>query len=79
MNTHAKVIAAAGAVLLVAVVGCQSVPGNGGGQVGDRFIAEPDAAPGRLAGTLAIAGRVELRRRRPIGERPVPAVVRGGG
>ena len=30
MSTHTKAIAAAAAVLLVAVAGCQSVPGNGG-------------------------------------------------
>ena len=30
MNTHSKMIAVAGAVLLVAVAGCQSAPGGGG-------------------------------------------------
>ena len=45
MNTHAKVIAAAGAVLLVAVVGCQSVPGNGGGQAAIASSPSPTLLP----------------------------------
>ena len=76
MNTHAKMIAAAGAVLLVAVVGCQSAPGNG---AASAIASSPSPTLPRRPGTLAIAGRVSFAIRRPTGERRVPAVVHERG
>ena len=61
MNTYAKLIAAAAAVLLVAVVGYQFLPGNGG--VGGQPTIAPSPSPALLArGTFKILGaEVELR------------------
>ena len=47
MNTYAKLIAAAAAVLLVAVVGYQFLPGNGG--VGGQPTIAPSPSPTLLA------------------------------
>ena len=47
MNTYAKVIAAAAAVLVVAVVGYQFLPGNGG--IGGRPTIAPSPSPALLA------------------------------
>ena len=60
MNTYAKLIAAAAAVLLVAVVGYQFLPGNGG--VGGQPSVAPSPSPALLArGTFGLLGaEVEL-------------------
>lgn len=47
MRTQAKLIAAVAAVLLVAVVGCQSQPGNGG--IGGQPTIAPSPSPTLLA------------------------------
>ena len=67
MNTYAKLIAAAAAVLLVAVVGSQFLPGNGG--VGGQPTIAPSPSPALLArGTFKILGaEVELRATGEIG------------
>ena len=54
MNTYAKLIAAAAAVLVVAVVGYQFLPGSGG--VGSQPTIAPSPSPALLAaGTFKIA------------------------
>ena len=60
MNTYAKLIAAAAAVLLVAVVGYQVLPGNGG--IGGQPTIAPSPSPTLLArGTFKLLGaEVEL-------------------
>ena len=60
MNTYAKLIAAAAAVLLVAVVGYQVLPGNAG--VGGQPTVAPSPSPTLLArGTFKLLGaEVEL-------------------
>ena len=57
MNTYAKLIAAAAAVLVVAVVGYQLLPGQRRHRrpADDRAIAEPDAArPRHLQGARGV-------------------------
>ena len=60
MNTYAKLIAAAAAVLLVAVVGYQILPGNGG--IGGQPTIAPSPSPALLArGAFGMLGaEVEL-------------------
>jgi hypothetical protein len=60
MNTYAKLIAAAVAVLVVAVVGYQFLPGDGG--IGGQPTIEPSSSPSVLArGDFTVEGRaVEL-------------------
>ena len=60
MNTYAKLIAAAAAVLVVAVVGYQFLPGSGG--VGGQPTVAPSPSPALLArGTFGLlGGEVEL-------------------
>ena len=60
MNTNAKLIAAAAAVLLVAVVGYQFLPGSSG--VGGQPTVAPSPSPALLArGTFGLFGaEVEL-------------------
>jgi hypothetical protein len=62
MNTYAKLVAAAAAVLVMAAVGYQFLPGNGG--IGGRPTLAPSPSPALLArGDFATAGdggRVEL-------------------
>jgi hypothetical protein len=47
MSAHAKVMAAAAALLVVAVAGCQSVPGSGG--TGAQPATAPSPSPALLA------------------------------